>query len=82
MAALQPFNKLRTFPVNTAEKFKSKMDPDLFSFFKQYYSQYSTVVRLGSSLQLAALGNMLSAAQRAEDNWKNIARAEGGSYGL
>ena len=75
MAALQPFIKERTFPVNAAEKFKTHLDPALFPFFKQAYPSHSNVVALDSALQLTALRDMLSAAQLAEDNRNVISKA-------
>jgi len=35
MAAMQPFIKEHTFPINAAEKFKHDLDPELLPFFKQ-----------------------------------------------
>ena len=55
MAAMQPFIKKQTFPVNAAEKFKNHLDPDLFPFFKQTYPSHTSVVPLDASLQLNAL---------------------------
>jgi hypothetical protein len=74
MAALQPFIKERLFLVNAAENFKTLLDPELFPFFKQAYPFHSNVVDLNSSLQLAALCDMLSAAQVAEENRKTISK--------
>jgi hypothetical protein len=68
MAALSPFVMLRTFPVNAAEKFKQNMDPSLRPHFRQAYPLYATIVGLGLAEQLAALRDMLKAAQTAEDS--------------
>ena len=75
MAAMQPFIKEQNFPVNTAEKFKNHLDPDLFPFFKQTYPSHTSVAPLDASLQLNALWAMLSASQIAEDNSKTISMA-------
>lgn len=58
---------LRTFPVNAAEKFKQNMDPSLRPHFRQAYPLYATIVGLGLAEQLAALRDMLKAAQTAEE---------------
>jgi len=75
MAALQPFIKERSFPVNAAEKFKTHLDPALFPFFKQAYPSHSNVVDLNLSLQLTALRDMLSASQVAEETRRTISTA-------
>jgi hypothetical protein len=75
MQAIQPFIMDRDFSVNAAEKFKSNMDPDLKPHFRTAYPLYATVVELGSVQQLAALRNMLKAAQQAEDNQAVISNA-------
>ena len=75
MGALQAIIKERSFPVNAVEKFKNNMDPDLIPFFRQSYPTHTTVVALDSSLQLTALREILTAAQKAEDNRKIISQA-------
>ena len=55
LAAMQPFIKERTFPVNANEKFKHHLDPALLPFFKQHYPLHTKVVSLDAILQLSAL---------------------------
>ena len=72
MAAMQPFIKERTFPVNAAEKFKHHLDLALLPFFKQHYPLHTNVVPLDSVLRLAALWAMLSAAQVAKESRQTL----------
>ena len=55
LAAMQPFIKERTFPVNAAEKFKHPLDPALLPVLKQHYPLHTNVVPLDAVLQISAL---------------------------